>query len=101
MSYIELDDETWPEFIAQKEAVLVLTRKDCDNCGPFIEELGSNKFPVGMIILDKKGTVGFKSSYPRIALEASILPFSILFSRGEWLESVSGARVGTILQWFD
>ncbi|HJL59618.1 MAG TPA: hypothetical protein QF646_03565 [Candidatus Poseidoniales archaeon] len=101
MSYIELDDETWPEFIAQKEAVLVLTRNDCDNCSPFVKELSSKEFPVGVIILDKPGTVGFKTAYPRIAVEASVLPFSILFCRGEWMESIMGARVGTVLEWFE
>ncbi|DAC48940.1 MAG TPA: hypothetical protein HA340_06080 [Candidatus Thalassarchaeaceae archaeon] len=96
-----LDDDTWPEFVSQKEAVLILSRNNCENCGPFVKELGSKDFPVGVIILDKPGTVGFKAAYPRIAVEASVLPFSILFSRGEWLDSVMGARVGTILEWFE
>ena len=101
MAYEELDDETWPEFVSQKEAVLILTRSNCENCGPFVEELVSKDFPVGVIVLDKPGTVGFKAAYPRIAAEVSILPFSILFSRGEWLDSVMGARVGAILEWFE
>ncbi|MBT4059973.1 MAG: hypothetical protein HOE69_06685 [Euryarchaeota archaeon] len=96
-----LTDDTWPLFISQKEAVIILTRKDCNNCAPFVKEVGSKEFPVGVVVLDKPGTVGFKTAYPRIAVEASVLPFSILFSRGEWLESVMGARVGTILEWFE
>ena len=37
----------------------------------------------------------------QISIEASVLPFSILFERGEWVDSVMGARVGSILRWFD
>ncbi|MBO57714.1 MAG: hypothetical protein CMA77_01810 [Euryarchaeota archaeon] len=96
-----LDDDTWPEFVSQKEAVLILSRNNCENCGPFIEELSSKDFPVGVIVLDKPGNLGFKTAYPRIALEASVLPFSILFCRGEWLDSIMGARVGAILEWFE
>jgi len=37
----------------------------------------------------------------QISIEASVLPFSILFERCEWVDSVMGARVGSILRWFD
>ena len=96
----ELNDETWPMFVAQRGAVVVLTRSDCDNCGAFLESLEERDFPVGVITLDSPGSGEFKQAYPRMSLEASVLPFSILFERGEWLESVMGARVGAILDWF-
>jgi hypothetical protein len=95
-----LTDDTWPEFIAQRDAVLILTRNSCENCDPFVKTLATNDFPVAKIVLDSPGTVGFKTSFPQIASEASVLPFSILFSRGEWLDSVMGARVGAVLEWF-
>jgi hypothetical protein len=31
-----LTDDTWPEFIAQRDAVLILTRNSCENCEPFV-----------------------------------------------------------------
>ncbi len=101
MAFVELDDETWPNFIAEREAVVVITRKDCQNCRPFVKSLSAHEFPVGVIVLDKPGSVGFKVAFPRLAVEASVLPFSILFSRGEWLDSVMGARVGSVLEWFE
>lgn len=97
----ELDDESWPNFIAGREAVVVITRADCQNCAPFVESLSSHDIPVGVVTLDKRGSGGFKSSFPRLSVEASVLPFSILFSRGEWLDSVMGARVGAVLEWFE
>ncbi len=95
-----LTDDTWPLFIAQRDSVLVLTRDSCENCDPFVETLAKNDFPVAKIVLDSPGNVGFKTSFPQISTEASVLPFSILFSRGEWLDSVMGARVGAVLEWF-
>jgi len=95
-----LTDDTWPEFIAQRDAVLILTRNSCGNCDPFVETLAKNDFPVAKIVLDSPGNAGFKTSFPQISSQASVLPFSILFSRGEWLDSVMGARVGAVLEWF-
>jgi|TARA_B110000881_G_C18166077_1_gene313049 hypothetical protein len=95
-----LTDDTWPEFIAQRDAVLILTRNSCENCDPFVKTLAKNGFPVAKIVLDSPGNVGFKTAFPQISSQASVLPFSILFSRGEWLDSVMGARVGAVLEWF-
>ena len=96
----ELDDESWPMFVAQRGAVVVLTRSDCENCEGFLKDLDGREFSVGVIRLDTPGAVDFKRAYPQISVEASVLPFSILFERGEWVDSVMGARVGSILQWF-
>ncbi len=96
----QLDDETWPNFIAGRDVVVVVTRNDCQNCGPFLESLSLHDISIGEIVLNHKGCGGFKAAFPRLSSEASVLPFSILFSRGEWLDSVNGARLASVLEWF-
>jgi hypothetical protein len=100
MVVTELDDESWPMFVAQRGAVVVLTRNDCQNCEGFLRDLEGRAFSVGVIRLDAPGAAEFKRAYPQISVEASVLPFSILFERGEWVDSLMGARVGSILEWF-
>ena len=51
----ELDDESWPMFVAQRGAVVVLTRNDCENCEGFLTDLGGKEFSVGVIRLDAPG----------------------------------------------
>ena len=100
MEVTELDDDSWPMFVAQRDVVVVLTRNDCVNCESFLRDLGGREFSVGVVRLDAPGAAEFKRAYPQISAEASVLPFSILFERGEWVDSVMGARVGSILEWF-
>ncbi len=97
----QLGPETWAEFIASPKAVLVLSKKGCEACVSWAQELEEflakdeeayRDFRIGKMSLSQRGLIDFKRANPWLA-EVDVMPFNVLYIDGEVKKKYGGGGI--------
>ncbi len=97
-----LTPQTWEDFLAADQAVLMLGKSDCAACNAFTAELdewlgGDPEAAAGVrfgkILLDQRGFTAFKRGYGDWLREVKDLPTTGLFKGGERVKTFVGGGV--------
>ena len=93
-----------PAFLSSDVAVLVLSKSDCGACAAWAEELKAHlaSLPAddqfsdvryGKLVLDTRGLTDFKRANQEWLAKLDVLPFNVIYQRGERAKSWAGGGV--------
>lgn len=94
--FATINKSNWRDFLNSKICFVTFARSDCKQCEIFESEVLESdiwgSIAMGKVFLDIPGLAEFKMEYPWIS-HIDILPFNVIFSKGEPVESWSGRDI--------
>jgi hypothetical protein len=94
-----LDRDSWRAFVNAPLSVLMIARSTCPSCSRWTEELRAflnhdREFAdvrFGKLEMDQAGTNAFRRANPWLDTEVDVLPYNVIFSRGEPIKGFPGS----------
>lgn len=96
-----LDGQSWKALLDAPLSVMMIARSTCPSCKRWSEELtaflhSDQEFAdvrFGKLELDQPGIEAFTGANPWLVTEVDVLPYNVIFSRGEPVKGFPGTGV--------